>query len=87
LNVISANDCNGNFMGTSVGGRAEDKTANENLFFNNITRYNRREGIRAGNRYANGKYFTQCVICQNVEADIAPHAGAVFFNAIEPKKP
>ena len=87
LNVISANQCNGNWMGTSVGGRAEDKTANENLFFNNVTRYNRRDGIRAGNRYANGNYFTQCVIGQNVEEDIALHAGAVFFNAIAPKKP
>ena len=87
LNVISANECNGNWMGTSVGGRAEDKTANENLFFNNVTRYNRRDGIRAGNRYANGNYFTQCVIGQNVEIDIAPNPGAVFFNAIAPKKP
>lgn len=87
LNVISANECNGNWMGTSVGGRAEDKTANENLFFNNVTRYNRRDGIRAGNRYANGNYFTQCVIGQNVEMDIAPNPGALFFNAIAPKKP
>jgi len=87
LNVISANQCNGNWMGTSAGGRAEDKTANENLFFNNVTRYNRRDGIRAGNRYANGNYFTQCVIGQNVEMDIAPNPGAVFFNAIAPKKP
>ena len=67
--------------------RAEDKTAHGNLFFNNVTRYNRRDGIRAGNRYGNENYFTQCVIGQNVEADIAPHAGAIFFNAIQPKKP
>ena len=87
LNVISANQCNANWMGTSVGGRADDKTAHGNLFFNNITRYNRRDGIRAGNRYANGNYFSQGIIGQNVDQDIASQQDAVFFNTIEPKTP
>jgi hypothetical protein len=87
MNVISANECNGNYRGTSVGGRANDKTSHDNLFFNNITRYNRLNGILAGNSKAKGNYFTQCVIGQNVQDDIAPHADAVFFNAIDPANP
>lgn len=87
MNVISANECNGNYRGTSVGGRADDKTSHDNLFFNNITRYNRLNGILAGNSKAKGNYFTQCVIGQNVQDDINPHADAVFFNAIDPANP
>ena len=87
MNVISANECNGNYRGTSVGGRADDKTSHDNLLFNNITRYNRLNGILAGNSKAKGNYFTQCVIGQNVQDDINPHADAVFFNAIDPANP
>ena len=86
-NVVSANECNGNYRGTSVGGRADDKTSHDNLFFNNITRYNRLNGILSGNSKAKGNYFTQCVIGQNVQNDINPHADAVFFNAINPANP
>jgi len=87
MNVISANECNGNYRGTSVGGRANDKTSHDNLFFNNITRYNRLNGILAGNSKAKGNYFTQCVIGQNIQNDIAPHADAIFFNAVDPANP
>jgi hypothetical protein len=87
LNVISANECNGNYRGTSVGGRADDKTSHDNFFFNNITRYNRLNGILSGNSKAKGNYFTQCVIGQNVQNDMNPHADAVFFNAIDPANP
>jgi hypothetical protein len=87
LNVVSANECNGNYRGSSVGGRADDKTSHDNLFFNNITRYNRLNGILSGNSKAKGNYFTQCVIGQNVQNDINPHADAVFFNAIDPANP
>ena len=86
-NVVSANECNGNYRGTSVGGRADDKTSHDNLFFNNVTRYNRLNGILAGNSKAKGNYFTQCVIGQNIQNDINPHADAVFFNTIDPTNP
>jgi hypothetical protein len=84
-NVVSANECNGNYRGTSVGGRADDKTSHDNLFFNNVTRYNRLNGILAGNSKATGNYFTQCVVGQNVGEDIANHADAVFFNTVDPR--
>jgi len=83
-NVISANECNGNHRGTSVGGRADDRTANDNLFFNNVTRYNRLNGILAGNSKGKGNYFTQCVVGQNIEKDIALSPDAVFFNTVNP---
>jgi hypothetical protein len=83
-NVISANECNGNHRGTSVGGRADDKTSHENLFFNNVTRYNRLNGILAGNSKAKGNYFTQCVVGQNIQQDVAGFKDAVFFNSIVP---
>lgn len=86
-NVISANECNGNHRGTSVGGRADDKTSHENLLFNNITRYNRINGILAGNSKAKGNYFTQCVVGQNIQKDIATHSDAVFFNTVAPINP
>ena len=86
-NVVSANECNGNYRGTSVGGRADDKSSHDNLFFNNVTRYNRLNGILAGNSRAKGNYFTQCVVGQNIQNDIVPHADAVFFNTIDPTNP
>jgi len=86
-NVISANECNGNYRGTSVGGRANDKTSHDNLFFNNITRYNRLNGILAGNSKAKGNYFTQCVVGQNIQSDIVPHGDAIFFNTVNPANP
>jgi len=84
-NVISANECNGNYRGTSVGGRADEKTSHDNLFFNNVTRYNRLNGILAGNSKAKGNYFTQCVVGQNVGEDIALNADAIFFNTVDPR--
>lgn len=86
-NVVSANECNGNYRGTSVGGRADDKTSHDNLFFNNITRYNRLNGILSGNSKAKGNYFAQCVVGQNIGDDIIGSKGAFFFNVVDPKTP
>lgn len=89
LNVISANECNGNRRGASVGGRASDMTANENLFFNNICRENWLNGILAGNSHATGNFFSQIVVGQNNEEDIVDpeSAEAVFLNTIQPATP
>lgn len=89
LNVISANECNGNRRGASVGGRASDMTANENLFFNNICRENWLNGILAGNSHATGNFFSQIVVGQNNEEDIVDpgSAEAVFLNTIRPATP
>ena len=88
-NVISANECNGNRRGTSVGGRAADKTANANFFFNNICRKNRLDGILAGNSSGNDNYFSQIVVGQNYEKEISTTDGAAatFFSIVNPKKP
>ena len=89
LNVISANECNGNRRGTSVGGRASDMTANQNFFFNNICRDNWLNGILAGNSHATGNFFSQIVVGQSNEEDIVnPEiAEAVFLNTIQPATP
>ena len=89
LNVISANECNGNRRGTSVGGRASDMTANQNLFFNNICRENWLNGILAGNSHATGNFFSQIVVGQSNEEDIVnpENAEAVFLNTIQPATP
>lgn len=88
-NVISANECNGNRRGTSVGGRAADKTAHGNFFFNNICRKNRLDGILAGNSSGNDNYFSQIVIGQNYEKDISTTDGAAatFFSTVSPTTP
>lgn len=89
LNVISANECNGNRRGTSVGGRASDMTANQNLFFNNICRESWLNGILAGNSHATGNFFSQIVVGQSNEEDIVnpESAEAVFLNTIQPATP
>jgi hypothetical protein len=89
LNVISANECNGNRRCTSVGGRASDMTANQNLFFNNICRENWLNGILAGNSHATGNFFSQIVVGQSNEEDIVnpQNAEAVFLNTIQPATP
>ncbi|MEX1114140.1 MAG: alkaline phosphatase D family protein [Akkermansiaceae bacterium] len=86
-NVVAANECTANRRGVSVGGRAADKTANGNLFFNNVCRENRLDGVLGGNSCATGNYFGQSVVGQNHESDIIASAGSVFFNVIAPVAP
>ena len=75
LNVVSANECNGNRRGTSVGGRASDMTANQNLFFNNVCRGNRLNGVSSGNSCARDNYFSQIVVGQSQDLDLVPQGG------------
>ena len=83
LNVISANECTANRRGVSAGGRADDRTANGNLFFNNVCRQNRLDGGMAGNSHAKGNYFSQCVVGQNLQKDLlTSDSAAPFFNNI-----
>ena len=86
LNVIAANECGTNRRGVSAGGRADDRTANGNLFFNNVCRQNRLDGASAGNSHAKGNYFSQCVVGQNLEKDLSTtdSAAPFFFNLVTP---
>ena len=61
-NVIAANLCRGNGKGISVGGRAADKTASGNFFFNNVCYGNRDGNLVSGNSHATQNYFSQLVI-------------------------
>jgi alkaline phosphatase/alkaline phosphatase D len=83
-NVVASNECTANRRGVSVGGRAVDKTANANLFFNNVCRDNRLDGILSGNSRATGNYFSQCVVGQNHESDIFHSDTSFFLNIISP---
>ena len=87
-NIIAANECHANRRGISAGGRASDKTAHGNFFFNNVCRYNRLNGIMAGNSNAKGNYFSQSVVGQNREQDVLTTPDAFFFNqpAASPSK-
>jgi hypothetical protein len=84
-NVISANECNGNRRGTSVGGRSGDITANGNFFFNNVCRENWLDGILAGNAQGKDNFFSQIVVGQNNEKDIvnSTSSGAIFLSNTE----
>lgn len=81
-NLIAANECNGNRRGVSVGGRAMDKTAHGNFFFNNICRENRLNGTWDGNSKATGNYFSQNIIMHNREREIATSSSAesIYFD-------
>lgn len=81
-NVIAVNHCDANGRGITVGGRSDDKTANENLIFNNVCRQNFTDGFRTGNAKARNNYFSQCVAGENNEKDLsAPDsAQAYIFN-------
>jgi hypothetical protein len=61
-NVIAANLCRQNGRGIGLGGRASDKTAHENLFFNNVCGDNRERNIGDGTKHAERNYFTQFVL-------------------------
>ena len=84
-NVISANECNGNRRGVSVGGRAADITANGNFFFNTVCRENWLDGILAGNAQGKDNFFSQIVVGQNNEKDIvnSTSSGAIFLSNTE----
>jgi len=88
-NVISANVCRGNRRGVSTGGRDDDKTADANLFFNNVCQANREDGILSGNSKAKENYFSQIVVGENFKKDINDPTGAaaIFFSTVNPKAP
>ena len=79
-NIIAANECYANRRGISAGGRASDKTAHGNFFFNNVCRYNRLNGIMAGNSNAKNNYFSQSVVGLNREQCVLTTPDAFFFN-------
>ena len=79
-NVIAANHCDANSGGITVGGRSNDKTANENFMFNNVCCQNRTDGFRTGNSKAQSNYFSQCVAGENNEKDLsAPDSAQAFI--------
>lgn len=88
-NVVSANECNGNRRGTSVGGRDGAKTASGNFFFNNVCRENWLDGILAGNSQGKDNFFSQIIVGQNNEKDINNSASAapLFLNTTRTAKP
>ena len=79
-NIIAANECYANRRGISVGGRAAEKTAKGNFFFNNVCRHNRLNAILGGNSHATGNYFSQSVVGQSGEQDVLTTPDAFFFN-------
>jgi hypothetical protein len=83
-NVVSANECNANRRGVSVGGRASNKTANGNFFYNNVCRENWLDGILSGNAHGKDNFFSQTVVGQSNEKDINGYSGAnaLFFNTV-----
>jgi hypothetical protein len=85
-NCIVANLCERDYRGVSVGGRSADKTANENLVFNNVCRANRLEGVSPGNSHATRNTFGQCVVGQNMgrQLPVSGSAESFFFNVIPP---
>lgn len=80
-NVVAANRCQANRKGISVGGRAADRTANDNLFFNNPCQDNCELDWSPGNAHAPGNYFAQSVLGESTAKKAAPvKAGAYFFS-------
>lgn len=80
-NVITANLCRDNVKGLSVGGRAADKTAHGNFFFNNVCVGNRDFGLAPGNSHATGNYFAQFVIHGNGGQAIGTFPKSLLFFA------
>ena len=83
-NLIAANHCSGNRRGIGLGGRADDKTAHGNLFFNNVCTENREDGILTGNSKAKENYFSQSVAFGNGKENIGFNGSAFFFNTVIP---
>ncbi len=75
-NIVAANLCRENVKGVSVGGRAADRTAGENFFFNNVCVYNRDFNLVSGNSRATNNYFSQTVIKVSVDK-----SGSAFSKA------
>jgi parallel beta-helix repeat protein len=75
-NVVAANLCRGNVKGLSVGGRATDRTADGNFFFNNVCANNRDLNLVSGNSHATNNFFSQMVVDGN-----AGKTAGVFNNA------
>ena len=86
LNVIAANECRENHYGISLGGRADDKTANENLFFNNVAATNRQRNINAGNGNAIRNYFSQTVLPPGVGPENQFKESDFFFSVPWPRQ-
>ena len=80
-NVIAANRCRGNVKGVTVGGRAADRTASENLFFNDVCLDNRNLNLVSGNSHATNNYFSQFVIDRNAEKQVGVFNKADLFFA------
>jgi len=81
-NIIAANLCRGNVKGVSVGGRAGDRTAGGNFFFNNVCVGNRDLNLVSGNSHATNNYFSQLVIVGGAEkSGGAFNQANLIFNA------
>jgi len=83
-NLISANQCSGNRRGIGLGGRADDKTAQGNFFFNNVCTDNRQDGILTGNSKSKENYFSQSVAFGNGKENIGVSGSPFFFNTVIP---
>ena len=80
-NVVAANLCRGNVKGVSVGGRAADRTAGDNFFFNNVCADNRDFNLVSGNSRATNNYFSQMVIEGSLEKSGGAFSKANWFFA------
>jgi len=80
-NIIAANRCQKNIRGISVGGRAANRTANENYFFNNICTDNRDFNWITGNSHATNNFFSQPVIFDHVQQKAGGYNRASSFFA------
>ena len=78
-NIIAANLCRRNVKGISVGGRAADRTASGNFFFNNVCCDNRDLNLVSGNSHATANYFSQFANCGKSEENTAAFHSAARF--------
>jgi hypothetical protein len=84
-NVLACNICNANGGGEKVMGTSSSITANENLFFNNVT-INSTNTSNYGvsvQKFSTNNLFSQCVTTNNV-ANIQTNSGSadLFFNSV-----
>lgn len=76
-NSVIANTCRGNGTGVSIGGRAAEKTSNENLVLGNVLRGNRKIGLRYANAHSYGNYCVHNQIADNAD-DLVDHSRRVM---------
>lgn len=78
-NVIACNLLEKNKRGFSVGGRADDRTAQNNFFFNNVCRLND-QGL-AVMKYADQNYFCDNMLSKNGEGflDWTGNSGSIWW--------